>query len=65
MVVCIAMLHCHMTLQIVYSPMPEANLMVLMFPLLYHLSFDAAYETPADSSISCTNKYDAQRYLKY
>ena len=27
-----AMLHCHMTLQIVYSLMPERNLVVLMFP---------------------------------
>ena len=30
-----------------------------------YLSFDAAYETPADSSNPVTNKYDAQRYLQY
>ena len=30
-----------------------------------YLSFDAAYETPAGSSIPVTNKYDSQRYLKY
>ena len=30
-----------------------------------YLSFDAAYETPADSSIPVTNKYHSQRYLKY
>ena len=30
-----------------------------------YLSFDAAYEPPADSSIPVTNKYDAQKYLKY
>ena len=30
-----------------------------------YLLFDAAYETPDDSSIPVTNTYDAQRYLKY
>ena len=30
-----------------------------------YLSFDAVYETPPDSCIPVTNKYDAQGYLKY
>ena len=33
--------------------------------IFVYLSFDVAYETPADSSIPVTNKYAAQRYLKY
>ena len=59
-----AMLHCHTTLRIFYSNVEDKSGDVNISITVY-LSFDAAYDTPADSSIPVTNKYDAQRYLKY
>ena len=57
------MLHCHTADSLLSNAREKSG--GVNVSITVYLSFDAAYETPADSSISCTNKYDVQRYLKY